>query len=112
MQKIILIVCLLLLQLPQAQAQKLRSFVQSCAWGTLLGAGAGVVSLAFVDKPGDSWSNVAKGASLGLYAGIGYGLYDMNREPEKYQQPDFAIAPTFFKGKVDGLQVAGILYSF
>ena len=112
MQKIILTLCLLLSQAPRAQAADLRSFVKNCAWGTLLGAGAGVVSLAFVDKPGDSWSNVAKGASLGLYAGIGYGLYDANREPEKYQQPDFAIAPTFVEGKVDGVQMAGVLYSF
>ncbi len=112
MQKIILVLCLLFSQVPQAQAQNLRSFVKSCAWGTLLGAGAGVVSLAFVDKPGESWGNVAKGASLGLYAGIGYGLYDINREPEKYQQPDFAIAPTFVDGKMDGLQMVGVLYSF
>lgn len=109
---IFLLFALLFFQVPQAQAQNLRSFVKSCAWGTLLGAGAGVVSLAFVDKPGESWGNVAKGASLGLYSGIAYGLYDMNREPEKYQQPDFAIAPTFAEGKVDGVQMAGVIYSF
>lgn len=106
------LLAILFFQVPKTQAQNLRSFIKNCAWGSLLGAGAGVVSLAFVDKPGESWNNVAKGASLGLYSGIAYGLYDLNREPDRYQQPDFAVAPIFSEGKVDGVQMAGILYSF
>lgn len=112
MKKILLFACVLLFQAQVVMAQDLKAFLKSCAWGTLAGAGAGVVSLAFTDKPSDSWNNVAKGASLGLYAGIAYGLYQINKEPEKYHQPDFAIMPTFKEGKTEGIQVTGTIYSF
>lgn len=112
MKKFALILCVLLFQTQVVLAQDLKAFLKSCAWGTLAGAGAGVVSLAFADKPGESWNNVAKGASLGLYAGIAYGLYQTNKEPEKYQQPDFAIFPSINEGKVDGVQITSTILQF
>ncbi|WP_374073311.1 hypothetical protein [Bdellovibrio bacteriovorus] len=112
MKKFALILCVLIFQTQVVFAQDLKAFLKSCAWGTLAGAGAGVVSLAFTDKPSESWNNVAKGASLGLYAGIAYGLYQANKEPEKYQQPDFALFPSFSEGKVDGVQITSTVFSF
>lgn len=112
MRKIALLSCIIVFQAQTVFAQDLKEFLKSCAWGTLAGAGAGVVSLAFTDKPSDSWNNVAKGASLGLYAGIAYGVYKINKEPEKYQQPDFAVMPSFSKGAIDGVQITSTVFSF
>jgi hypothetical protein len=95
------------------QAADLKRFLKTCAWGTVFGAGAGVVSLAFSDQPSEHWNNVAKGASLGLYAGIAYGVYEINQPTPQYDQhPDFSMAPQFHEGKVDGIQLTGMLYSF
>ncbi len=42
----------------------------------------GVASLAFSDDPGSKMNNIARGASLGLYAGIGFGLYVVYGNPD------------------------------
>lgn len=55
-------------------ASELSEFLQDCGYGTLIGAGVGVVSLAFEKNPSDHSNNVARGASLGLYGGIVYGV--------------------------------------
>lgn len=44
-------------------------------YGVLAGTLVGVASLAFTSQPGDNLKNIAKGASLGLYAGILLGAY-------------------------------------
>lgn len=59
----------------QLKAEPLKDFLVSCAYGTVAGALVGVASLAFTDDPGSKMNNIAKGASLGLYAGMGFGLY-------------------------------------
>ncbi len=94
-------------------AQDLKEFLKTSAVGLVGGATLGVVSLAFSDKPSESWNNVARGASLGLYAGIGYGLYRINRpDVNSYQSPDFALVPAFKQGQVDGFQIVGTLWQF
>ncbi|MFP5519622.1 MAG: hypothetical protein ACLGGX_06940 [Bdellovibrionia bacterium] len=55
-------------------------FLKSCAYGTMGGAALGLASLALVDKPSEHTANVARGASLGLYAGIAYGWYQLQNE--------------------------------
>ncbi|UXR63442.1 hypothetical protein EZJ49_10180 [Bdellovibrio bacteriovorus] len=112
MKKILTLLFLLTIQAQSAHAQSLRNFLATCGWGVVGGAALGVVSLAFEDKPSESWNNVARGASLGLYAGMGYGLYAMNRPPATYQQPDFAIIPTFEKGQVEGVRITKTLFDF
>lgn len=64
----------------------LRQFVSDCAWGTIGGAVAGVVSMAVTDKPSKHTRNIAMGASLGLYAGIGFGLYRIQTESGRYNE--------------------------
>lgn len=94
-------------------AQELKTFLKSCGWGTIFGATAGVVSLAFTDKPSESWGNVSRGASLGLYAGIAYGLYNVNTPPQTtHQAPDFAVFPNFKEGKIDGVSVTSTVFNF
>src|SRR5882757_5447774 len=60
---------------PPSPDNSAREFITSCTYGVLAGTLVGAASLAFVDKPGDNLSHVARGASLGLYAGILLGLY-------------------------------------
>ena len=55
------------------------TFIKRCGWGTVWGAGLGLVSLAFENHPYDHFNNVTKGASLGLYGGMIYGM--TNRLP-------------------------------
>ncbi|WII71131.1 hypothetical protein QJS83_11730 [Bdellovibrio sp. 22V] len=112
MKKIFFVLLSVLAFTPPSHAQGLQAFLKSCAWGTLGGAAVGVASLAVEDQPGESWNNVARGASLGLYAGIAYGLYQANKEPKTYQQPDFAVFPKMDNGSVDGIEVSATIVNF
>lgn len=91
-------------------AANIRSFLNNCAWGVVGGASAGVVSLAFTDKPSESWNNVAKGASLGLYAGIAYGLYQLKQDSE--EQPLVFFVPSFENGQLNNLLLSGVVLHF
>lgn len=73
----------LLLVSQSAFSQDLKQFLKSCGYGTLAGAGLGLASLVFEKKPNESYANIARGASLGLYGGIVYGLFSMNQVKEK-----------------------------
>lgn len=121
---IIVIGSLLTLSLP-ARADSSREFIMSVTYGTLAGTLLGVASLAFEDKPSNKLQNVARGASLGLYAGILLGLYvvyavpDENDELNKILPPDenVHIVPSIYpvitkKGKVDGAGVQLSILNF
>lgn len=96
-----------------APAADLREFLKSCAYGTMTGAALGVVSLALSDRPSEDLNNVARGASLGLYGGIAYGLYRaQNPTVQTYQEPSFGFSPLFEKGKMDGLKFETAIYRF
>lgn len=112
MRKIIFTSCLLLFPAQVVFAKDLRGFLKNCAWGTLGGATAGVVSLVFIDKPNESWGNVARGASLGLYAGIAYGLVRLNQDKDMAAQSDYAVFPTIENGKIEGFQMNATLLRF
>jgi hypothetical protein len=71
-----------------AQANPEREFIMSCTYGVLAGTLVGAASLAFVDKPGDNLQRVARGASLGLYAGIALGVYTVYYLPDKLQKDE------------------------
>lgn len=57
------------------QASELRTVLMSSAYGAGAGALVGVTALAFSDNPGQNLNLVARGASLGLYAGLAVGIY-------------------------------------
>ena len=80
-----LLVLPLFISLP-AKANPEREFIMSCTYGVLAGTLVGAASLAFVDKPGDNLQRVARGASLGLYAGIALGVYTVYYLPGKLEQ--------------------------
>ncbi len=62
----------------RAQASELSMFLKSCAYGTAAGAIVGLGLVALSEDPSDNMNTVARGASLGLYAGMGYGLYTLS----------------------------------
>lgn len=61
-------------------SQELKQFLKSCGYGTLAGAGLGLASLVFEKKPNESYGNIARGASLGLYGGMAYGLFTVQQQ--------------------------------
>lgn len=71
-----------------AAPNEAREFIMSCTYGVLAGTLVGAASLAFVDKPGDNLQRVARGASLGLYAGIGLGYYTVYYLPKQLQREE------------------------
>ncbi len=64
------------------KSDELKNFLLTCAYGTAAGAGLGMATVAFAEDPSSKTSNIAKGASLGLYAGIAVGWY-VNYGPSK-----------------------------
>lgn len=90
----------------------MSGFLKSCGYGALGGAGAGVMSLAFVDKPSEQLNNISKGASLGLYFGIGYGLYKVYGAPESKSNYDYQLFFRPQKGEKDLIPYASFSYRF
>jgi hypothetical protein len=98
---------------------KMKTFLTSCAYGTAAGALVGLGTLAFASDPGSSVGNVARGASLGLYAGIGVGLYlNTDDQETKSTLPEsteykkqsseegfWAVSPLWYNGKVAGAEL-------
>lgn len=102
-------------------------FLKSCAYGTAAGALLGLASLAVSEDPSANRGNVARGASLGLYAGIGFGLYTLYGLPatgsneygkfeslqHKQQVPFHFWFSTIQRGqKIEGAQLNWASYSF
>ena len=79
--------CVLLMAPRIAKAEPMREFVMSCSYGVLAGTLVGVATLAFTDRPGDNLNKVARGASLGLYAGILLGAYIVYGVPADEEEP-------------------------
>lgn len=90
-----------------AKAAPMRTFLTSCAYGAGAGAVVGLTALAFSDRPSENLSSVVRGASLGLYVGMGVGLYLIS-QPDAAQSAGLTpwILPT-----TDGL-AAGFHQSF
>ncbi len=91
-------------------------FLKSCAYGTAAGAVLGLASLAISENPDGKMSNVARGASLGLYAGIGFGFYTIygkrGGESEMVGQNPIWFSPIHKDQKVDGVALNWAHLSF
>lgn len=101
-----------------AKADNMTIFLKSCAYGTAGGALLGLATLAVSENPSGKINNVARGASLGLYAGIGFGLYTLYGNP-KTQNNEFAkqknimwFSAVHREQKIDGAQLNWALLSF
>ena len=98
-----------------------REFMLSATYGALAGALVGGASLAFSDRPGDNLNKVARGASLGLYAGILLGLYvvygsrggsDYDDEAARYQEPKLLVAPVVTERGLEGAEARYSVLNF
>lgn len=96
-------------------------FLMSCTYGVLAGTLIGAASLAFVDRPSENLDHVARGASIGLYAGILLGLYVIyvvpSMEPDPYDNPlissNFQLNPlSDLNGNIDGAEMRFHLFQF
>lgn len=94
------------LYLSDASARDLKSFLKYCGYGTVVGAGVGLASLVFEKKPNESYGNIARGASLGLYAGIALGLL---YEEKKESAEDLVLFPLIDNNKNISLQSVYII---
>lgn len=90
------------LSLAQGNGTSGKEFVMSCTYGVLAGTLVGAATLAFEDQPGDNLNKVARGASLGLYAGILLGFYVVygvsDDEPEYDQYIEQGLPPVEGEG--------------
>lgn len=87
---------------PSALANpKTELFFSQVTSGVLMGALLGTATLAFTERPADNLQNIARGASLGLYAGILVGLYQIyvvpyrSRNQQILVDHNFGLAPVF-----------------
>lgn len=92
-------------------------FLTTCAYATAGGAVLGLATLAVSENPGGKMNNVARGASLGLYAGIGYGFYELNKKDNSSMEVDVSenqifITPIAENRKLDGAQINWISLKF
>ena len=119
-----LILSLSLFLTSTAQAAPMKEFVMSCTYGVLAGTLVGAASLAFTSQPGENLHRVARGASLGLYAGIALGfyvVYGVSDDTENYEDPvvslnklpKIALLPILnTEGEIDGARIQYKLRSF
>jgi hypothetical protein len=111
-----LIAVVVLLSFSQARADDLREFLLSCGYGTLIGATLGLATVAVADNPSGKLSNIARGASLGLYFGIGMGLYSVSTNRNSYQtqnQPSVWFVPSWNQQRqIEGVAVNSIIFQF
>ncbi len=111
--KKIIFVSLMFMLSASAKAD-MSTFLKSCGYGTLAGAALGLASLAVSENPTGKINNVARGASLGLYAGIGYGAYLHYKQKNTPGSQDFSHNDPllFFSPIVDRQSVQGVQAHF
>lgn len=109
----LLVLCSLVLAPSRARADATRDFLLSATYGTLAGTLVGAATLAFSERPGENLNKVARGASLGLYAGILLGLYVVygssgsssdDEAAVALKEPDLLVAPVISDRGLEGAQ--------
>ena len=86
---IITVLCLLFFMPPgqSRAAQPLAIVFDDCLWGTGIGALVGAATLPFTNHPGDHYIRLLQGASIGLFCGLGYGIYELHPVYYSYTTP-------------------------
>jgi hypothetical protein len=102
-----------------------RELITSATYGVLAGTIVGAATLAFTENPGDNLNRIARGASLGLYAGLVLGFYvtygvstapeyyeDEVRAPETLKLPKLAVFPLADEKGLHGAAASWNVYNF
>jgi hypothetical protein len=92
MKKIVMILalCLALVSLPvssRAASSSLQVVLIDSLWGAGIGALAGAATLAFMDHPSDHYERIYQGAAVGLFIGMGFGVYELSPMFYSYTTP-------------------------
>lgn len=90
----------------------MRTFLLSAGYGAVIGAGVGVVSLLAEDNPDKHMINIARGASLGLYAGMAYGLYVNYGATQAQPQSDYTLVPRLDRKGLTGADLNIVAFRF
>jgi hypothetical protein len=69
-------------------ASSLEVVFTDSLWGTVIGALAASATLAFVDHPSDHCERILHGAAVGLFLGIGFGIYEISPTFASNTRPD------------------------
>lgn len=87
---IILALCLAFISLPndsRAASSSLQVVLIDSLWGAGIGALAGAATLAFMDHPSDHYERIYQGAAVGLFLGLGFGVYELSPMFYSYTTP-------------------------
>jgi hypothetical protein len=103
---------LMLLFSASGQCEAIRDFFISCGYGTLAGAAVGAMSVAVSENPSEKSMNIARGASLGLYAGIGYGIYRAQHSASEDREVRIWIQPLLKEKHFHGAEIKWLAASF
>jgi hypothetical protein len=84
----IMIISLTMMPQKSDAASSLQIVAEDALWGCLIGTLVGTATLAFhMDDAGDHLENIAYGASIGLFAGVGFGVYELRPLFQAYKDP-------------------------
>jgi drug/metabolite transporter (DMT)-like permease len=109
MKRAVLIVLVFCFSKSALAVDNMTIFLKSCAYGTAAGAILGLASLAISENPDNKMNNVARGASLGLYAGIGFGLYTIYGGKKSSSDADLtSVDPIWFSPVLRDHHIAGV----
>lgn len=92
------------------EAPELKTFIKNGGYGAGIGAAVGLALVAISDQPSSNTRDVARGASLGLYAGIIYGISEWNQSQPR--SLDWGVVPIFNKNDCDGLRLFATIFEF
>jgi hypothetical protein len=81
---------LMLLACWELRAEPFQNYFRYGTYGLVAGAMAGGTSMAISEDPGSHLTPVARGASLGLYAGL---LVAVLKNMGEYKEPKYEILP-------------------
>jgi hypothetical protein len=94
----IMIISLTMIPLKSNAASSLQVVAEDALWGCLIGGLVGTATLAFhIDDAGDHMENIVYGASLGLFAGVGFGVYELRPLFQAYKDPAYKDTVYSFK---------------
>lgn len=92
MKKLILLVAMIMsltaMPVQSHAASSLEVVAEDALWGCLIGTLVGAATLTFhLDDAGDHLENIVYGTGIGLFAGVGFGIYEIRPVFQAYRNP-------------------------